>query len=271
MAMPKSGGTITTLASNQDFPSGIAVHGGWVYWTNYDTAGTGGTKSGAVMRVSTTGGTPQVIAQGQSFPWAVVADDTSAYWTCNGSGVLRKAPVGGGTATVIAQNCEFPNNTGPGTCENPAGIALDSTSVYFVDQLDGVFKVPLAGGTPVYLSSAAFPVGVAVDGTNVYWTNASSSQFQFANASVQSVPLGGGSDNTIASPLTKAWGIATDGVSVYWTEYLSPGVVQKAPRGGGSTTTLASAQTFPYGIAVDGTNVYWTNYTLGGSIMTMKK
>jgi hypothetical protein len=273
MMMPKAGGTVTTLASGQDFPKAITVHGGYVYWVNYDAANSGGAQSGAVSRVSTSGGTVTVIASGQAFPWDVAADDNNAYWTCNESNVVRSAPIGGGTAKVIAQNC---TNSGLTTCENPAGIAIDATNVYFADQLDYVWKVPLGGGTPAVVGNAANygagPAFVALNGSTVFWSDASLNQFEYADAEIQSAGISATTLNNVATTnLTRAWSIAVDSSNVYWTEYVSPGSVKSVSQSGGSITTLASGRTFPYSIAVDATNVYWTEYTSGGSIMTMTK
>jgi hypothetical protein len=273
MAMPKGGGPVTTLASGQDFPKAVAVYGASVYWTNYDAANSGGAASGAVSRVSTTGGPVTVIASGQAFPWDVVADENSVYWTCNESGVVRSAPAGGGTISVIAENCPLADNQYG--CENPAGIAVDATNVYFADELDYVFRVPLAGGTPVVVGNEPYygagPAFVAVSGSTVFWTNSSLAQFEYADSTVQSAPTVGTALTNLASNQTRAWSIAVDGSNVYWTEYVSPGSIQSVPIAGGNVTTLASGQTFPYSIAVDATNVYWTNYTAGGAIMTMTK
>ncbi len=61
----------------------------------------------------------------------------------------------------------------------PAGLAVDSTAVYWVDYSvpdaggGAVLKAPLGGGSPVTLATGQpGPVYVAVDSTSVYWTNA---------------------------------------------------------------------------------------------------
>jgi hypothetical protein len=56
---------------------------------------------------------------------------------------------------------------------SPLGIAVDSKSVYWTDEIETgtVMKVPLGGGAPTTLASGqAEPTAIAVDATSVYWT-----------------------------------------------------------------------------------------------------
>jgi hypothetical protein len=73
-----------------------------------------------------------------------------------------RVPLDGGTASTLV----------PG--HYPYCVAVDSTSVYYTEYVDGlVLKVPLGGGNPIPLASgqnAAY--GIAVDSTSVYWTDA---------------------------------------------------------------------------------------------------
>jgi hypothetical protein len=206
------------------------------------------------------GGTcaPLTIASQQAGPAGVKVDATSVYWVnvVVGSGAIMRAPLRGGSATVLA------------TAQTAsAGIAVDATSVYYL--ADGAVRaVPLTGGAPAILASTPYNTplgGIAVDATRVYWSSG------LGRALLQ-IPLGGGTPTTLATAIDatgQTGGVALDGSNVYWTEpgiTQSDGVVRKMPLGGGMATTLASGQRSPIAVAVDAASVYWSDET-GGSVM----
>jgi hypothetical protein len=107
-----------------------------------------------------------------------------------------------------------------------------------------------------------------VNATSVYWATISGNGSGGSVMNVVTVPIDGGSPNTLASVQSAAASepvnsLAVNGTSAYWTTGIGDGgtAVVKVPTVGGPTTTLASGGASPGGssIAVDGTSVYWLN------------
>lgn len=142
------------------------------------------------------------------------------------------------------------------------GIAVDSSSVYFTDTIEGkVMKVPLGGGTPVTIATGAGSAeSLAVDATHAYWVGSSTGA-----GYVMRVPLGGGTPTTLASGGKTLRRLVLDASSVYWTDENegTGGTVMKVALGGGTPVTLASGQASPNALAVDASSVYWTNFGSG--------
>jgi hypothetical protein len=231
------------------------------------------------------------VATGEDSPVGITASDSHVYWTVigngGGPGSVMRAPVGGGPPTALATDQTSPD-----------AIAIDATSVYFVDNGVGVMSVPLAGGTVTVLASGPYGAafgGLVVDPATVYWADQGGALLTVPigggpvttlvpatahqlgalaidatslywtiegmhadNGSVMKMPLAGGPATALVTMLASPQAIAVDGASVYFNDYTS-GTVSRVPLGGGAVAILASGQTVPDGIAVDARFVYWAD------------
>ena len=154
----------------------------------------------------------------------------------------------GGCGIVCSSNSPSKAEYNLGRCwaslasgQNPMGIAVDGTSVYWTnyDGTGTVRKVPIDGGPLATLGSGfSFPSGITVDTRSVYWTD-----YDLVGA-VWTFPIGGGVPTMIASGQVWPRNIVVDSTSVYWTNEANADTnttLMKMPIGGGIPITLASS------------------------------
>jgi hypothetical protein len=256
------------IASAQKYPTGIAIGGSIVCWTNENSAG-------SVVDIVPGAAAPLTLASSLPDPFGIATDGATIYWSnlgypTNGGSVVE-VPVGGGNVTTLASGLD-----------NPRGVAIDATSVYWAEagadasgDANGAMRsVPRSGGPPATLASNQLsPVAVAVDATRAYWANAGSGAGS-SDGAILAVPLGGGTPTTLAAGQASPAALAVDSSGVYWSTLGASGngngAILVAPLGGGSPRVLALAQAGPRAIAVDATAVYWTNFN-GGDVMKVAK
>jgi hypothetical protein len=178
----------------------------------------------------------------------------------------------------------------------PGGIAVDDTSVYWINigrntttngkapmpDVEGqIMKCAIGGcnGTPSALANGlttfpeSTPIPLVVAAGNVYWNEL----FLDGGASqmIAQVPTTAQGVTPVALTAGFAWAMASDGRSIYWTTNSGVSVMACALSGcAGAPLTLWTglAQTpnqLTTGVAVDDQNVYWA--TEPGNIMKCAK
>jgi hypothetical protein len=143
-----NGGAITTIASgsNGSYFTHLVTDSTNVYWID--------TSSGTMNKVGINGGTVTTLATGS--PYALAVDSTSVYW--GDGGTLKKVGISGGIATTLT--------SGPGC----GSIAIDSAYVYCTGGGGIIFKVGKNGGPVTTVATGLLnPASLAVDSTSVYW------------------------------------------------------------------------------------------------------
>ena len=250
MRVAKAGGAPVAIVPHQfaasEQPYGIAVTSTHIFWTAYFATFVG--------RAGLAGETPLLLSTGQGYATRIAVDDTSVYWIIPGG--IRKIARDGGTAVAIGAQSgardlvvdttgvyltnsglssgggavvrmglggEAPLTLASGL-NDPEGIALDATHVYWTEKGGGtVMKVPRGGGAATVLASGQqAPLGLAVVPAGVYWTNS-------MGGTVMNVGLDGGSPVALVSGQRRPTQIAVDACDVYWLDEAA-GTVSKVPR-----------------------------------------
>jgi hypothetical protein len=241
MQVPVGGGSVTTLASGQVEPMGVAVDSTDVYFTDE-----GVNASGAVVKVPIGGGAITTLAANLPTPDQIALDDANVYFTTiTGTPGVMKIAKTGGTPSRLATATSL-------------SLAVGGSNVYFGEG-SSVVSVPVGGGQPATLATAdVAPFALAIDSQNLYWTTLG------GVGTVVKQPLDGGAPTTLASGSAPE-GVVVDQDTVYFTSPGSSndGTVSSVPIAGGAVTTLVTGQSAPEGIALDAHNLYWVDTQLG--------
>jgi hypothetical protein len=265
-----------SLVSSASNVQGLAADGTYVYWTNK-------LSSGSVQRALPTGGGLTTLVNGQSQPdWiAVTVNGANVVWTNQGNNTVMTTPVGAVAGTTTPTQLNTVNEVGT----LPAGIALDTTTVYYATKTSGggeAESVSLDGGAVSPLGAATY-VGITVDNDNVYWTGGFANPIVSQNykggnpSSVQIIASGG----TLTCPLH----LVSDGNNVFFFDQgttvgdgggvIVPeaGALYRVPVGnsGPLPPPLLKGLTDPQAIAQDATAIYWVQGGVSGAVMKLAK
>jgi hypothetical protein len=162
--VPRDGGRLGTLAVNQSAPFAIATNGSIACWTN-----TG--NFGSVVSVALDGGVPITLegAASDYNPAGIAVDDTNIFWAQSSYlGPVYRVAIDGGASSVLAtENGPYLLALDESTVyfSVPNGGPANTGAIEKVPK-DGGASVILATTT-----LGQYPGPIAVDQTSVYWVN----------------------------------------------------------------------------------------------------
>lgn len=255
--IPKLGGASQSWTGTDEVLE-LAVHGGFVYFTEYNPK--------KIYRTPTTGApAPTVVLTSSSILNSIGVDDTGIYYAENGTSVIRRAKLDG-TGSI-----DFVTNA-----YSAWHIAFDATHVYFSRVNDGIYRVPKSGTPPHDESTLQYfhdilgdgPPAMLLDGDWVYFSTGDPSYtFPITISQIMRKSKLSGQLETVGTSKTLVFGIAVADGYAYWAEEgtlqkdFTDGAVRrvKLSSPGAQPETLAQGQNHPVAVAVDGPWVYWLN------------
>ena len=174
-------GVNNSFITGANYPSGVAVDSGHIYWANNGNSLIG--LAGTIGRANLDGsGANQSFVTAGTYPAGVAVDAAHIYWT-DQAGTIGRANLDGSGA----------NNSFITGASDPIGVAVDSGHIYWTNNTggsaDSIGRANLDGSgvNQNFIAGASSPVGVAVDSAHVYWSNAGSLTIGRANLDGSSV------------------------------------------------------------------------------------
>jgi len=209
-----SAGDVSALVANIAMPEGIAVHGNFLYWTQFAPAG-------GIFRAPVNGGSAVMLATG-NYPTRIMADDRYVYWL--NEGTAGASPPDGSIARFDSQTSSLAPIVS--AVQTPRGLALafeggatQAATLFYSEFHDAgsLVRVSLAGGTlgaPESIATGlSFPSGVAVHADGfVYWANRGNGTIVRLAVSAAA----GATPTILAEGQQSPTAIKVDDASVYW-------------------------------------------------------
>lgn len=207
MSAPTGASRFSTLAPLDHQTAAMVTDGGSVYLTDQESLST--EANGSVKRIDVATGEVTVIADQLFAPWGVAVDATHVYFTDATLGGVYRVTKGGGEVQQLAVDLHQPRhlvvgdahvffNTNDDLDDPPAPTAakvfripleggepemvadnegyfaremtIDDQYVYWIIEGSGIWRAPLAGGSPTKFALGQVGDVVALGG-DVYWTD----------------------------------------------------------------------------------------------------
>lgn len=242
LRMSTSGDDRTTLAQTPNTGSTrVVVSGATIFWLDAINQ--------RVLSMPTSGGFISDIFETHGKTGTLAVDQSDVFVSsANGT---ERVPRDGSPPQLV-------------TPDFATSIALNASSVAWIDDYTAVNVAPRTGGTPRILSKLTSAAQIAMDDRFVYWVENS-------NGAVKKAPISGGAVTMLAQG-GRPMSIAIDSDWAYWTDNVPDGGVYKIRLDGTSVdpVRLAPAKT-PSEVAIDDTSVYWFDFAEGFSIRRTSK
>ena len=148
---------------------------------------------------------------------------------------------------------------------SPHRFASDATNLYFVaEDSSGIWRLPLAGGTPTLVAPGVAVDDIVVHGTSLYWLDGKSQR-------LARVPLAGGVQENLV-PVFFGGPTVGDDSGIYWGDTSRENINQWKDGAAMSTELAKGTQgDSPERLALDGNDVYWTAGFVCGTLNRVGK
>jgi hypothetical protein len=244
----------------------LAVDDGTLLFLAHDTRG----PSADVEVTSLPGGSPSTLAPATESRF-LAYDGTYAYWSSS-AGIQRCARSGCASGPqVLVPPSSLPDGV--------SALAVGGQAVYWAEcpgsgsgQIRSCPFTGCSGGPGQVAATPTCARAMTADATHLYWMDDGTAGAGYADGTLWSAPLAGGSAVRLATvPLdqSEVSVLASDGAWVYFTALgWLPGTagygaantasLERVPAGGGTVQTVASWQDVPASLSLTPTAVVWS-------------
>jgi hypothetical protein len=264
LTVPKAGGAVAVLATNQTAAMGVALDNDTLYWANNDFAFNDAGYLGGVWKCTLPACATRTLVRPADYGSYPVIRSGTLFYNAVNVGEIDRSALDGTGQIALATNVN-----------QPFAFAVDDTHLYFTSIEASLNRVLIDGGNannPQAIGASDAPVGfVTLDDTRVYWAYTTAQKVSH----VSSAPKDGGGDEIeYGAPVDNVvpLGVAVDATYLYWSTagvYDAMGVpagdgkvfaCPKAGCAGAPALLLASANSGAGPMAQDDKAVYWVEY-----------